>query len=60
MMSPVKKQGSAKNISEIEFREWFYQEFGINYIDVINKLNDQKRETERKWNQTLTRYGLNN
>ena len=58
-MTTAKRQNSASSINELEFREWFYNEFGTDYIDAVNKLNEQKKETERKWNQTLIKHGLN-
>jgi hypothetical protein len=47
-------QGDIKN--ELEFRIWFKGEFGVDYLEAKKQLEDEKAESERKWQQTLTRY----
>jgi len=56
----MKQQHSkeAQNINELEFRIHFRSEFGVDYLEALDQLNNDKKETERKWNQTLTKYGL--
>ncbi len=45
-------QGNIK--SELEFRIWFRDQFGIDYIQAVKELNERKAETERQWRQVLT------
>lgn len=49
------RNNSQENIkNELEFRVWFRDEFGMDYIQAVKELNERKTETERQWQQTLT------
>ena len=46
------------NTASLEFRVWFKDEFGIDYLDAIEKLRDDQKQTERNWHQVLVKYNL--
>lgn len=50
-------QGDIK--SELEFRAWFKNEFGIDYVVAKKQLEDDKTESERKWQQTIIKNNIN-
>ena len=50
-------QGDIK--SELEFRLWFKAEFGIDYVVAKKNLEDDKVESERKWQQTIIKNNIN-
>ena len=39
--------------NELEFRIWFRDEFGMDYLEALEKLKNMKQESERKWQQSL-------
>jgi hypothetical protein len=45
--------------SELEFRLWFKAEFGVDYVVAKKQLEDMKIESERKWQQTITKNNIN-
>lgn len=49
---------SVNDISEIEFRIWFRKEFGIDYLEAVEKLNQRKKESERNWQNMLIKNGI--
>lgn len=50
---------SQENIkSELEFRVWFRDEFGIDYQEAIKTLKETEAETERRWHQLLVSNGV--
>ena len=52
-------QGNIK--SELEFRIWFKAEFGVDYQEALKYVEDMKAESERRWQQSLTKNSeLNN
>jgi len=50
---------SQSAIKELEFRVWFKEQFSIDYLEAVKLLNDRKAESNRQWNQLLTRLQLN-
>ena len=49
---------SQKNTrSELEFRIWFRDEFGIDYQEAVKALKERRLETERRWHQLLVSRG---
>lgn len=44
---------------EIEFRIQFKQEYGIDYNEALQRLKEQKKESERKWQNTLIKNRAN-
>lgn len=51
----MNKDNSQENIrNELEFRVWFRDEFGMDYLDAVKWLDDRRKETARSWHQTLT------
>ncbi len=42
----------------LEFRIQFNDEYGIDYIDAIEKLREETAQTERNWHQVLVKYNL--
>ena len=44
--------------SELEFRLWFRDEFGIDYLEAVKTLQERKKETERLWRQILVKHGV--
>lgn len=58
-MNNQNKNHTPKNdTASLEFRIWFADEFGIDYLDAIQKLNESKKETNRKWHQVLVKHNL--
>ena len=47
-----------KNMPEIDFRIWFKNEYGMDYLEALHNLDEQKEESNRKWNQILVKYNL--
>tara|TARA_R110001606_G_scaffold362744_1_gene516595 strand:- start:120 stop:302 length:183 start_codon:yes stop_codon:yes gene_type:complete len=45
--------------SELEFRVWFKNEFGVDYVVAKKQLEDEKAESERKWQQTIIKNNIN-
>ena len=45
--------------SDLEFRIEFKKEYGIDYFEAVDNLNKRKEESDRKWRNILTRYGIN-
>lgn len=43
---------------ELEFRLKFREEYGIDYIEVIDNLKRRKQESEARWNQVLMENNL--
>ncbi len=54
-------QHSLKNTeSEIDFRIRFKKEYGIDYLEALDKLKTRKEESERRWINTLISHGVIN
>ncbi len=49
-------QRNTKN--ELEFRLWFKGEFGIDYLEATKKIQVNKIENERLWQQLLVSRGV--
>lgn len=48
----MSKNNSPQNIkNELEFRLLFREEFGVDYLEALNKIKNARAETNRKWNQ---------
>lgn len=60
MMNQEKNLILRGSTASLEFRIWFKDEFGIDYLDALEKLRDDQRETERNWHQVLVKYNLIN
>jgi hypothetical protein len=55
------EKASPKNIeTEIDFRIWFRDEFGIDYLEAVKLIKERKSETERVWRQVLVEHGVIN
>ena len=54
----MKNHHSQKDISEIEFRIQFKEEFGIDYLDAVNNMQEFKNENIRRWQQLLIKYNI--
>ena len=44
--------------SEIEFRIRFKKEYGVDYLEALDKLKNRMEESERKWINTLISHGV--
>ncbi len=44
--------------ASLEFRIWFRDEFNIDYLDAIESLRNNKKESDRKWHQVLVKHNL--
>lgn len=44
--------------ASLEFRIWFRDEFNIDYLDAIENLRNNKKESDRKWHQVLVKHNL--
>lgn len=53
-MSSGNSQKSTK--SELEFRLWFRDEFKIDYLEAVKKIQENKIENERLWQQLLVSH----
>ena len=51
-----KKEDDIQN--EIEFRLMFRREYGIDYLEALDRLKKQRQKTETKWNQLLVNNKL--
>ncbi len=51
-----KKEDGIQN--EIEFRLMFRREYGIDYLEALDRLKKQRQKTETKWNQLLVNNKL--
>ena len=57
--SKVMVQHSQTSIeSEIEFRIRFKKEYGVDYLEALDKLKNRMEESERKWINTLISHGV--
>ncbi len=54
--SKMDSQTSTKN--ELEFRLWFRDEFGLDYLEAVKLIKERKQETERAWHQVLVEHGV--
>ena len=54
----TKNHIQASDTVSLEFRIKFKDEFGLDYLDAIDQLNERKSETERNWHQLLVKYNL--
>ncbi len=54
--SKMDSQTSTKN--ELEFRLWFRDEFGLDYLEAVKLIKERKQETERVWHQVLVKHGV--
>ena len=54
----MKKAHSQNSINELEFRILFKKEYGIDYLDALDKFKQFKQENERSWNQLLLKHRL--
>ena len=58
-MMKTNNTGSQKNIkSELEFRVWFRDEFGLDYQEAVKILKEKRSETNRVWRQVLVSHGV--
>jgi len=48
----------ARNTASLEFRIWFKDEFNVDYLDALERLRNDQKETERNWHQVLVKYNL--
>ena len=46
--------------TELEFRIRFKKDYGIDYLEALDRLKKMKEQSELKWQQTLVKYGLIN
>ena len=44
----------------IEFRIEFKKEYGIDYVEAVNRLKEQSKERERRWNELLIKHKVIN
>jgi len=44
--------------ASLEFRIWFRDEFNVDYLDAIENLRNNKKESDRKWHQVLVKHNL--
>lgn len=44
--------------NEIEFRLQFKEDYGIDYLEAIERLNKRKRDSERRWINMLIKNGV--
>lgn len=58
MMNNQKRNHIQSDTPNLEFRIWFKDEFGIDYLDAVENLRNDQKETQRKWHQVLVKYNL--
>ena len=56
IMNNMVSRENTKN--ELEFRLWFRDEFGIDYLEALRLIKERKAETERVWRQVLVEHGV--
>ena len=54
----MNRDHSQKDISELEFRIKFREEYGIDYLDAVDIVKRTRERTELEWNQLLIKYKL--
>ena len=58
-MTAMKNQlNSQESINELNFRVEFKSDYGIDYLEALDKIKQMKQSTARNWHQVLVKNKL--